>query len=84
MVAELTKKKSIDHIDFMVFLRRLHDFTKGEKSLVMLDNLPVHKKLEVRACAKQYNFELIFNGTYSSKYMPIERLWAWAKGAFTK
>ena len=34
--------------------------------------------------AKTLGIELVFNGTYSSEYNPIERLWAWAKKRFVR
>ena len=34
--------------------------------------------------APKLGIELVFNGTYSSNFMPIERLWGWAKHQFTR
>ena len=49
---------------------------------MLLDNLPVHKMISVRDFAAKMKIELIFNGTYSSTFNPIERLWAWSKRYF--
>ena len=84
MVAELTIDKAITIDSFKDFLGRLHSHTRGARSVLMVDNLAIHHNREVKLLADWYNIELCFNGTYSSEFMPIERLWAWAKSAFTK
>jgi transposase len=38
----------------------------------------------VQKCARRNHQELIFNAAYSSKYNPIERLWAIAKRSFSR
>ena len=50
----------------------------------MLDNLGVHRTKESTNLARNLGIELVFNGTYSSDYNPIERLWAWAKQRFVR
>ena len=65
--------------DFMEFLHRLKDHLGRKKAVLLLDNLGVHRTKAVQKLAAKLGIELVFNGTYSSNYMPIERLWAWAK-----
>ena len=84
VVAQLVRDGAIEWNSFCDFLDRVHEYTQGAKSLLMLDNLGVHYKTEVRAKARSCNVEFCFNGTYSSKYMPIERLWSWSKSRFTR
>ena len=51
---------------------------------MLVDNLSVHYTDVVTSEAKRRKIELIYNGTYSSEFNPIERLWAWSKQRFTK
>ena len=66
----------------MEFLKQVARKCKYRKSYMLVDNLRVHRTDRVVAQAKRSKVELIFNGTYSSEYNPIERLWAWAKQRF--
>ena len=68
----------------MDFLRRLKEHTGRKKAVLLLDNLGVHRTNAVKNLAAKFDIELVFNGTYSSNFMPIERLWAWAKHQFTR
>jgi len=51
---------------------------------MLVDNLGVHRTERVRARAKECRIEMVFNGSYSSTFNPIERLWAWSKARFQK
>ena len=84
VVAHLTREHSIDSRDFMEFLERLKDHTRRRRAVLLLDNLGVHRTKAVQKLAAKLGIELVFNGTYSSNYMPIERLWSWAKHRFTR
>lgn len=68
----------------MEFLRRLKEHIGRKKAVLLLDNLGVHRTKASTKLAKTLGIELVFNGTYSSEYNPIERLWAWAKKRFVR
>ena len=68
----------------MQFLHRLKDHIGRRRAVLLLDNLGVHRTKAVQKLAPKLGIELVFNGTYSSTYMPIERLWGWAKHQFTR
>ena len=83
VVAALQRDKSIDAESFQEFLRLVARRMRRRKCYMMVDNLGVHRTQDVKKQAKRSNVELIFNGTYSSEYNPIERLWAWSKRHFS-
>ena len=68
----------------MKFLKHLKDHIGRKKAVLFLDNLQVHHTNAVKKLAQRLSIELVFNGTYSSEFMPIERLWAWAKHRFIR
>jgi len=74
--------KFISRDDFKVFLRKLRDHFEGRYTHIVLDNLNMHKNKEVRALARRYRQELVFNAIYSSEFNPIEFAWGWAKKKF--
>ena len=84
VVAHLLRERSIEANAFMEFLHRLKDHIGRKKAVLLLDNLGVHRTKAVRELAPKLGIELVFNGTYSSNFMPIERLWGWAKHHFTR
>ena len=84
VVAHLTRERSIDSTTFMEFLHLLKDHLGRRRGVLFLDNLRVHRTKAVQKLAPKLGIELVFNGTYSSNFMPIERLWAWAKHHFTR
>ena len=84
VVAHLTRERSIDSSAFMEFLHRLKDHIGRRRAILLLDNLIVHRTKPVQKLAAKLGIELVYNGTYSSNFMPIERLWAWAKHQFTR
>ena len=84
VVAWHIQDHSIDADAFMMFLRRLKEHIGRKKAVLLVDNLGVHRTNAVKNLARKLGIELVFNGTYSSEYMPIERLWAWAKHHFTR
>ena len=84
IVAWHIQDHSIDTEAFMEFLRHLKDHIGRKKAVLVLDNLGVHRTNKSQELARKFGIELVFNGTYSSEYMPIERLWAWAKLRFTR
>ena len=45
----------------------------------MLDNLSFHRADEVKETCKLNDVTLIYNGTYSSQFMPVEMVWNFAK-----
>lgn len=68
----------------MQFLKNLKSHVRRKKAVLLVDNLSVHRTKAVRELATKLGIELVYNGTYSSSYMPIERLWAWAKQRFSR
>ena len=46
---------------------------------LVLDNLIIHRTAKVKELCVKSGVALVFNGTYSSEYMPVERLWMFAK-----
>ena len=84
VVAHLMRERSIDTSVFLDFLHRLKDHIGRRRAVLLLDNLGVHRTKAVQKLAPKLGIELLFNGTYSSNYMPIERLWGWAKHHFTR
>ena len=85
VVAHRVVDGAIDNLEFQRFLIEVSlRFSHRRKVLMLVDNLPVHKMLVVKERAKSLNIELVFNGTYSSTFNPIERLWAWSKQRFSK
>ena len=75
---------SIDTDGFISFLNHLKAHIGRKKAVLLLDNLAVHRTHRSREIARKHGIELVYNGTYSSEFMPIERLWAWAKLRFTR
>ena len=75
---------SIDSEAYVKFLDQVALYTKRHKYIMMVDNLLVHRTDDVKNKSKAIKCELVFNGTYSSEYNPIERLWAWSKARFAK
>ena len=84
VVAHIIRERSIDSRDFMDFLHRLKDHIGRRRAVLLLDNLGVHRTKAVQKLAPKLDIELLFNGAYSSNFMPIERLWSWAKHHFTR
>ena len=84
VVAHLIRERSIDSAAFIQFLHRLKDHLGRRRAVLLLDNLGVHRTKAVQKLAPKLGIELVFNGTYSSNFMPIERLWGWAKHQFTR
>ena len=46
---------------------------------LVLDNLSCHRTHALRDFCASVGIDIIYNGTYSSQYMPVERLWLFAK-----
>ena len=84
VVAENIVDKAIDQNEFAHFLCRVRDYYRGAPVLMLVDNLSVHYTAVAKQTAKECNIELCFNGTYSSSYNPIERLWSFSKRAMQK
>ena len=84
VVALRTVDKSIDKFDFVKFLDDVRDYTRHRWCTLFVDNLGVHYTDLVKARAKTNRIHLLYNGTYSSEFNPIERLWAWSKREFAR
>ena len=79
VVAHLVTDHSIDKYKFAAFLDQVNAFTRGRQCVMLVDNLSVHYTDLVKRTAQRYRISLVYNGTYSSEFNPIERLWAWSK-----
>ena len=75
---------AINKFSFCDFLEEVAGTADGRKICMLVDNLPVHHTKIVQKKASELNIELIFNGTYSSEFNAIERLWAWSKRTFER
>ena len=73
-----TRQKSYKKEDFVKFLERFIDVAIRPCTLV-LDNLSFHRADEVKELCKLNDVTLIYNGTYSSQFMPVEMVWNFAK-----
>ena len=58
---------------FLIFLDEVGKFTQNRKSVILVDNLAVHRMSIVKERARLLNIELCYNGIYSSTFQPIER-----------
>lgn len=52
---------------------------KPEKSVLLLDNAPFHRKNAIYDIADEFGFKVIFLPPYSPDLNPIEKLWAAVK-----
>ena len=73
-----TVPKSYDSDRFYAFMELFISKASLPCTLV-LDNLNIHRTNKVKTLCQEKGVRLIFNGTYSSQYMPVERLWLFAK-----
>ena len=73
-----TRQKSYGKVDFIAFVQRFVDVAERPCTLV-LDNLSFHRADEVKELCKLNDVTLIYNGTYSSQFMPVEMIWNYAK-----
>ena len=48
----------------------------SENSVIVMDNAPFHRKLQLANLASSYNKKLIFLPPYSPDLNPIEKFWA--------
>lgn len=84
LVCHATKDFSIKKPNIVEFLDDLSLITHQDEQYIFWDNLKAHHSKEVRETAERNNQILLFNGSYSSKFNPIESLWAYAKRYFRK
>lgn len=83
-VAYHIQDHSIDTKAFMQFLWRLKEHIGRKRAVLVCDNLQVHRTHDSTRLARMLGIEIVYNGTYSSEFMPIERMWAWAKQRFVR
>ena len=84
VIALHTVDNAIETTSFCDFLDKVAEYTRGRKCVMLVDNLRVHRTEASTCKAAQNSIEMVFNGSYSSWYNPIERLWAWSKARFQK
>lgn len=68
---------------FEKFITDLKAMVTWKKTIVVLDNLSVHKAKRVRAHF-DFGFQELYLPPYSCELNPIERLWAVVKGTWRK
>ena len=73
-----TKQKSYKEESFNAFITRFLEVAEKPSTLV-LDNLGFHKNEKVREMCREQGVTIIYNGTYSSQFMPVEMIWNMAK-----
>ena len=56
----------------MVFLRQLAEINKGKRLAIVMDNLAVHKTLNVKSLMRELGFVWIYVVPYSPEYNAIE------------
>ena len=84
VIAYHIQDHSIDTEAYCEFLERVRDYTKGRRCVMLVDNLRVHRTEPSLAKCAECNIDQVFNGTYSSTFNPIERLWAFSKRRFIR
>lgn len=67
---------------FKAYLRALAEKNKRRKLVIFMDNLSVHKSLEVQNLMRELKFEWIWNVPYSPDYQPIETVFSRVKLLF--
>ena len=78
------RPKSIKKEDFHTFLFEFKQIVGHESCMLFLDNLSFHRSLSVKAYCDENAIDLVYNGISSSEFMPIERLWSFAKRNFSR
>ena len=73
-----TRPRSYTADSVLAFLHRLAPLMTKPCTLV-LDNLACHRTSALANFCSENHISILFNGTYSSQYMPVERLWLFAK-----
>ena len=76
--------KSITKADFHTFLYEFKQKVGQQSCKLFLDNLSFHRSLSVKTYCDDNAIDLIYNGISSSEFMPIERLWSFAKRNFSR
>lgn len=64
--------EAVNEEKFMLYLRKLAEMNKRKQLVIVMDNLPVHKTLDVKALMRELKFEWIYVVPYSPEYNPIE------------
>ena len=84
LVARIARDSIITKEDFMDFMEEVSvKSTRGKVTYLFIDNLPMHHMYVIKDKAKYLGLGLVYNGTYSSEFNPIEILWANAKRKFS-
>ena len=84
LVTRIARDAIITKEDFMEFMEGVAvNSTRGKVSYLFIDNLPMHHMHVIKNKARDLGLGLIYNGTYSSEFNPIEILWAHAKRKFS-
>jgi transposase len=50
-----------------------------DKIILLIDNLSVHMSAPVSQYASENQIEIVFNASYSSEFMAVEKLWLLVK-----
>ena len=71
--------KSVDHEKFRVYLQELRDKWPFDDIAIYMDNLPVHRKKEIKARMDELGFEFIYSPAYSPDFNGIESVFSLVK-----
>jgi transposase len=80
----LIRDHSIRKEDFLKFVSLMDKRIKERDVTVFLDNLRMHKSLEVQDAWKKLGWDCIFNGPYSPQYNCIEEYFSIVKRKYKK
>ena len=76
--------KSVNRDKFKVFLQEIRDRYPFDDIALYMDNLAVHKSLEIRERIDELGFEYVYGPAYSPDFNPVETIFSSAKGYVKK
>ena len=89
IIAAVSREYGLEHIDvfsrsitkikFKLFLEGLRRKFPFDDILLVMDNLSLHKSIEVRALMDELGFLYSFTPVYSPAYNGIEEVWSQSK-----
>ena len=77
-------KRSVNVSKFKIFLEELRSAWPFDDMLLCMDNLSVHRNVEVRERMEELGFRWCFTPRYSPAYNGIEEVWAASKAYIKK
>ena len=80
----MTFNRSVNVMKFKIFLEELRNRFPFDNILIMMDNLSVHRSLEVRDRLDELSFRWAFTPRYSPEFNGIEMVFAQSKRKIKK